>query len=87
MFGDLAAAGDIDPTPADEAAARLVGDYWTAFARTGDPNGGGRPAWPAYARGADQRLSIGNDGAAASSAGTAALDALGAHQDKLAAGR
>ncbi|WP_293401686.1 carboxylesterase family protein [Phenylobacterium sp.] len=87
VFGDLAAAGDIDETPADGAAARLVGDYWTAFARTGDPNGGGRPAWPAYARASDQRLAIGNDGAAASKAGTAALDALGAHQDKVAAGR
>ncbi len=27
--------------------------YWTAFAATGDPNGAGRPAWPAYATPAD----------------------------------
>ena len=24
--------------------------YWAAFATTGDPNGGGRPDWPAYRR-------------------------------------
>jgi para-nitrobenzyl esterase len=22
--------------------------YWTAFVKTGDPNGGGRPEWPRY---------------------------------------
>ena len=35
-------------TPADEAAAKFAIAYWVAFAKTGDPNGEGRPAWPRY---------------------------------------
>ena len=32
----------------DEALAALMIDYWVQFAHTGDPNGGGRPAWPEF---------------------------------------
>jgi len=35
-------------TPEDEAIAAAINAYWVAFARTGDPNGDGRPKWPAY---------------------------------------
>jgi para-nitrobenzyl esterase len=46
----------------DQAAAATMSAYWTAFARTGDPNGAGRPAWPAYAAGQDRLLDFTNDG-------------------------
>ncbi|MFF8382420.1 carboxylesterase/lipase family protein [Streptomyces kanasensis] len=35
-------------TPAQRRLAATMADYWAAFARTGDPNGPGRPAWRPY---------------------------------------
>ena len=32
----------------DRAVSQAVQTYWTNFAKTGDPNGGAMPAWPAY---------------------------------------
>ncbi|HXC56998.1 MAG TPA: carboxylesterase family protein [Rhizomicrobium sp.] len=43
-FGPLAA---IAPAQ-DTAASELMQSYWTNFARTGDPNGAGLPAWPRF---------------------------------------
>lgn len=35
------------PTDAnDERASELMSAYWVAFAKTGNPNGRGRPQWP-----------------------------------------
>ena len=46
-------------TDGDRAVAELVQSYWVNFARTGDPNGGGLPAWQPY-RGDGPVLWFGN---------------------------
>jgi para-nitrobenzyl esterase len=48
----------------DEALAASIESYWTNFAKTGDPNGGGLPAWPPYTATADRYMEFGNDGRA-----------------------
>ncbi|NYI78526.1 carboxylesterase/lipase family protein [Nocardioides panzhihuensis] len=40
-----------DLTREQEQLSATMIDYWAAFARTGDPNGPGRPHWPEYAPG------------------------------------
>ena len=39
---------DLEPTLEDFAMGELMSDYWVAFAKTGNPNGEGRPRWKAY---------------------------------------
>jgi para-nitrobenzyl esterase len=44
--------------------ARTVHFYWVNFAKTGDPNGPGLPAWPAYSGADDTLMGFGESGAA-----------------------
>lgn len=46
-------------SPRDFKMAETVRGYWVAFARTGNPNGGSRPQWPAYTATADRALELG----------------------------
>jgi para-nitrobenzyl esterase len=66
-------------TPVDEAMSDLLRTYWTNFAKTGDPNGGGLPQWPAFTNAAPQMLQIKSGATDAipvvSADGLAALDA------------
>jgi para-nitrobenzyl esterase len=49
-------------TPADKKMAESVNAYWAAFAKTGNPNGAGRPTWPACKGAGDDLIDFTNDG-------------------------
>lgn len=48
----------------DRHMSKLIQSYWVAFARTGNPNGEGRPEWPAYEAKSDSLLELGEEVAA-----------------------
>jgi para-nitrobenzyl esterase len=48
----------------DEALASAIQQYWTNFAKTGDPNGAGLPEWARYTTASDRYMEFGNDGRA-----------------------
>ena len=52
----------------DQRQADAMAGYWTTFAARGDPNGGGRPAWPEFGAEPDRLLEFTNDGPAARAA-------------------
>jgi para-nitrobenzyl esterase len=80
VFGTLGTLG-VPATDADRAMAKLVGDYWVAFAKGGNPNGRGRVAWPRYASGAGLRMVFSAAGSAPRTAASPALDALAKFSD------
>ncbi len=44
------------PRPEDLAVSDLMSRYWVNFAKNGDPNGPGLPAWPAFSANAETAL-------------------------------
>ena len=48
VFGTLEAAPERRFTPADRAFSDQAATYWVNFVKTGDPNGGKLPRWPAF---------------------------------------
>jgi para-nitrobenzyl esterase len=49
-------------TESDEMAAKDTHAYWANFVKTGDPNGGSLPKWPAYTPAGDMLMNFTNDG-------------------------
>ena len=66
VFRTLGAPGTViggpatPPRPQDTAMSDLISTYWTNFAKTGDPNGAGLPAWPVFST-KDQRVMVFDD--------------------------
>jgi para-nitrobenzyl esterase len=83
VFDTVEARYGKDLAPADKAAAVAANAYWVAFAKTGDPNGAGRPAWPACKGACDVLLDFTKDGPKAGpDPWTARLDLTAAAADK-----
>jgi para-nitrobenzyl esterase len=59
VFGHLASW---DADQKGQQFATQVQEYWTNFARTGNPNGPGLPTWPKYDAKSRQSVDLGNDG-------------------------
>jgi para-nitrobenzyl esterase len=60
MLGRSPLGGDAfaGMTPAQVALAQRMMDYWTNFAKTGNPNGSGLPVWPGYGSSRGQIMSL-----------------------------
>ena len=58
VFGNMTAADGYNEL--DRRLSQQMMGYWVNFAKTGDPNGPGLPAWPAYHAATDMNLEFGD---------------------------
>jgi para-nitrobenzyl esterase len=64
VFGTLTARPGSTLSPEDQAVSRMAQSYWVNFAKTGDPNGAGLPAWPRHDSNKDLIFEFRPDGSA-----------------------
>ncbi len=67
----------------DRALAETMSSYWVNFAKTGDPNGKGLPAWPAYTPSNDTALDFGDTVKTVSNLHKPALDFIEHHFESI----
>lgn len=67
----------------DHALAKTMSAVWVQFAKTGNPNGPGLPAWPRYRAASDQYLEFGDKIEVKSHLHADQLDALARHFARL----
>jgi para-nitrobenzyl esterase len=60
VFANLDASKSMRYEAADRALSKVMSALWVRFATTGDPNGEGLPAWPAYDAKKDEHLELGD---------------------------
>ncbi len=64
VFGTLTDRPGAPVSAEDQAVSRMAQSYWVNFAKTGDPNGKGLPAWPRHDPGKDLIFDFHPDGTA-----------------------
>jgi para-nitrobenzyl esterase len=64
VFGTLTARPGSTISAEDQAVSRMAQSYWVNFAKTGDPNGAGLPAWPRHDASKDLIFDFHSDGTA-----------------------
>ena len=61
VFNNVGKVGDFW-NPSDTLMAERITDYWTQFARTGNPNTGGQPEWNLYSPETHNTLTLNVEG-------------------------